>query len=310
MKNIVLTRELDPAGFEKELELAPDSLYEFRMAVSAPGYGVDIRVIIAELPGCREAVSQDIGWFSFLPRTEFRFEFRTGQTSCYRLRLEIAHGNETGLEIEYIALNSLEPFSGQIAYTHSIMRRFEPDAVPLAGWRAERLVFTGALNQTTARILAFQSVAEHEAVFLEIIPPDGVSRGCFDVRAIRDQVLPCACPVTLGAGERAGWWITFEPDGMLLPGEHVGTLRIMDHETVLEELSIVLNILDFRLPEPDIAFLMYHSERYIPGEFLTDRLRRMYYEDMRRHGMNTVTVYNNPDVNGSEFDFEHNWQFS
>jgi hypothetical protein len=309
-RRIVLEPDLSPGGFERLLRLEPETAYEFNMAAYAPGYGLDIRAVIIEIAEGREVANQDIGWFAFLPRTEFAFEFRTGATEEYRLELRISGGAEAGLEIEYIRLNSLAITGSRGIYTHPIMRDFDPAAAVPAKWVADRIRMRGALNQTLAVLAAFQSDAAFDGVTLEIAPPPGISAGCFDVRMIRDQVLLPAQPAVLGAGERRGWWITFTPDETLKAGTHGGALKVMDGDRVLEEIPLILDILDLRLPEPDIAFLQYHSERYIPGEFLNEKLRRAYYEDMRRHGMNTITVYNNPDVDGSRLDVGHNWQFS
>ena len=64
--------------------------------------------------------------------------------------------------------------------------------------------------------------------------------------------------------------------------------------------------MDVRLPDPRAAFLVYHHETYVHDQFLTPALRRAYYRDMVEHGMNTVTVYNNADVDGKRLDFSHN----
>ena len=76
----------------------------------------------------------------------------------------------------------------------------------------------------------------------------------------------------------------------------------------MARLSLNVEVIDLTLPEPDIAFLVYHHEAYFPPEFLTAKLRSSYYQDMLEHGMNTITVYNNP-ANGEELDFSHNYTY-
>ncbi len=121
----------------------------------------------------------------------------------------------------------------------------------------------------------------------------------------QEGLLPLSRPQNVKAGDTLGWWITVHLPAASAPGTYRGILQISAGGQTLHRLPLVAEVEPFALPAPDIAMFVYHNERYFPkGGFLTAEQRAAYYRDMKEHGMNTVTVYNNPDIDGTQIDFE------
>lgn len=296
--------DFTPGNMIKEITLSPAADYEFTLAAHCRDYGLELRAVLTAETG-DEIFNHDIGWFSHLPYTEFVFPFTTGTARNYRLALTItAEKHPAPPSLQFLTIRPLTPASEkrQFAYTHSIMQKFEPRQPVLEKWETDMLKLSGGTNEITAALFGFQT-AEKGKINATIA---GFPDDWFELRNISGTMLPPARPRLAAAGERLGWWLTFTPPAGMKPGNYSGQLKFSGGYAIALELEI----LDYELPEPDITFLQYHSERYIPAQYLNDDLRLAYYEDMRKHGMNSVTVYNNPDVDGKQIDFQHNWQFS
>ncbi|GIS59139.1 MAG: hypothetical protein CM1200mP2_13640 [Planctomycetaceae bacterium] len=120
----------------------------------------------------------------------------------------------------------------------------------------------------------------------ELVGPTGRDSGWGCHRSPpRGGLLPLARPKTIPGGELRVWGVTLE-HARTRPGLYRGTLRSLRGK--FSELPLEVEVMDVVLPEPDIAFLMYHHEHYFPDNMLTPELQKAYYRDMREHGMNTV----------------------
>ena len=90
-------------------------------------------------------------------------------------------------------------------------------------------------------------------------------------------------------GKTYGFWITVRVPEDARPGEHVGTVRITADNRKAFELPLKVMVRPFVLPKPKIAFGSYFDLRdLMKPEYHGVKFRRMYYEDMAAHGMNTA----------------------
>ncbi len=128
------------------------------------------------------------------------------------------------------------------------------------------------------------------------------------IRRLDGALLPLSHARTIGAHQTIAWWVTAHAKAATAAGIYDGQLNILVAGKTVARLPLSVEVMDLTLPEPDIAFLVYHHEAYFPPEFLTAELRASYYQDMLEHGMNTITVYNNP-ANGEELDFSRNYTY-
>lgn len=89
-------------------------------------------------------------------------------------------------------------------------------------------------------------------------------------------------------------WLTVHASKKTAPGNYVAKVqvRVDDQEVVV--LSLKVRVLPIALLEPDIPFGMYYNEGYNPRPYSSPAYQRKYFEDMKRHGMTSVTVYNLP----------------
>ena len=93
-------------------------------------------------------------------------------------------------------------------------------------------------------------------------------------------------------GKTYGFWITVRVPEDARPGEHVGTVKITADNRKPFELPLTVKVRPFVLPKPKIAFGSYFDlHDRIKREYHGVKFRRMYYEDMAAHGMNTATQY-------------------
>jgi hypothetical protein len=122
--------------------------------------------------------------------------------------------------------------------------------------------------------------------------------------------LPLADTGKVEKGQNTVFWLTVETPADTKPGAYEATLRVgtgRRHDALTE--SIRIDVLDYVLPESDIAFGMYFRPNvdndadylggrdFLPSHLRTPELMRMYWQDLKRHGMTSVTIYNNYHVN-------------
>ncbi|MEA3402622.1 MAG: hypothetical protein U9R79_15390 [Armatimonadota bacterium] len=77
-------------------------------------------------------------------------------------------------------------------------------------------------------------------------------------------------------------------------------------------VQVIVDVPQVRLDPADATFFMYYSDSYLPPEMATAPMQAAYYRDMAEHGMNSVSLYVEPehDVDGRvEIDLHHNWRY-
>ncbi len=308
---------------EQRFDLTPNRAYRLRLWMAKDGEG---KVLVRIRPIRQGKVAEAVldwsnGWARLFAWTPVALEFRSGDDTRYELSI-IQFGSPG--EPMWIDAVEIEPRDGEAAIEPGDRKRgFElycpPVMVPfdarnqVAAEDTPQLRLTAARGEYAAGILGLRALQRLEGVDVrlkgDLIGADGarLQADAVTVRMIGDQaLLPPSRARTVDAGRNLGWWITVHAGETQAAGVYRGTLEVMVNGKPVAEAALSLEVLGLTLPEPDIAFLVYHNERYFPaGGFLTDKLRQAYYDDMRAHGMNTVTVYNNPDVDGKRIDFDY-----
>ena len=91
------------------------------------------------------------------------------------------------------------------------------------------------------------------------------------------------------------FWLTVETPRDAAPGAYRADLQIgAAASSNVFEKSITIEVLDYVLPPPDIAFGMYFrpvDDSLVPAAFRTPEMLRIFWRDMARHGMTSATIY-------------------
>lgn len=197
-------------------------------------------------------------------------------------------------------------------FTRSVMKSYGLEKLPPnCSEIADGLYIRLARGEYEPALLGLHALQNLENIDLSLVGDlKGPGKGTFPknnvvIRRLDGALLPISGPRVVGAGETAGWWVTAKAESNAVAGVYDGKLAVRVSGEVIAEFPISVEVMDITLPDPDIAFLLYHHEAYFPPEFLTAKLRAAYYKDMLEHGMNTVTVYNTP-WDGEKIDVSRN----
>ena len=107
--------------------------------------------------------------------------------------------------------------------------------------------------------------------------------------------LPESRTVTVEPDRNGIFWITVSPPPDAKPGRYDVTLQLTLHSRrKVHDVSMVVEVLPFKLPRAKIAYGMYFRPygRWIGTRYTTPALLRAYCRDMARHGMTSATLYN------------------
>lgn len=105
--------------------------------------------------------------------------------------------------------------------------------------------------------------------------------------------LPKMATSQLEAGRNTAFWLNIETPADTKPGPYTIELSLIVHGVKAVDLSVTLNVLDYKLPRADIAYGMYFRPigNYLPPRYRTPQLMRAYWRDMVKHGMTSATLY-------------------
>ncbi len=306
-----------PLTLTQSVRLDPERDYALSLRTAQSGNGTTLIRIHAlennKVSG--EAVLEwNNHWSSGYPWHPLTLKFRTGMEDHYRIT--IIHHAKAGdaLWLEGVSLRTVEPEGSDVPFvltTRSIM--LPPGEAMEAETEATQLLLRGCPGEFEPGQLVIKAGKALKTVELRaegaLTGPDGatIPADAVTIRMTAEQaLLPLARPRALQAGETLGWWVTVRLPGTAKAGSYRGMLKVIEAGQTLRQLPLIVEVEPFTLPEPKIAMFVYHNERYFPkGGFLNAELRSAYYRDMKEHGMNTVTVYNNPDVDGKAIDLDH-----
>ncbi len=304
--------------------LEPHSQYRLSAWVTSSGSVGDLRF---EVHGSEAGVvgSYRSGWTRSHPWLEINQTFRTRESRQYQMSVWSQSGFGWPVWIDEIKIEKIgaadveaAPGAGGVQlFSRSVMESLDIDqSLPAASELIDSLQINLARGEYEPGLVGLHALRNLSDVDLvgsgDLVAADGSTIAGNDVtiRRLQGAVLPLSRPRSIDSGDIIAWWVTARADMTCPAGVYRGTLKVTAAGQVIRELPLEVEVMDIDLPEPDIAFLIYHHEHYIAAEFLTPELQQAYYRDMREHGMNTVTVYNNADVDGSaKVDFAHNYGY-
>lgn len=313
----------------QDVSLHPDTSYRLSLAMAKHGTGA---VAVRVQPLVNGAIAGNIAaplnwsnvWSWYFPWQPLALEFKTGAPSTYRVTIQSYGKTGEPVWIENVALAPLTPGSqsgqanaqGYTLYSQSIMQPFAPNTAPLTPLPASELFMPGTRGDYSPVFLGLQAQEALQNVQLAVSKAPASSQGAvipaanITVRAVEPQaLLPLSRPRSVDAAQNLGWHIMAHIPANIAPGTYRGHLTLTAQGKAPTSIPYTVRVEDFLLPQPDIPLFVYHSEDYFPsGNFLSAELREAYYRDMKEHGMNTVTIYNNPDVNGTEIDFNRDYR--
>lgn len=315
-------QEGGPSLLLQDVDLEPDTDYVLGLNLAKDGNGVvQIRVqpIVngALLPAAESPLNWSNIWSTGFPWTPVKLNFRTQGHTRYRLTVVQSGRVGESMWLEDVSIRKAET-AEQLrpggVYSQSIMLPFHAQQ-PLEGARdVEELLVSGIAGEYAAVKLGVTAPQDLKKVDLRLkedllllgndrIPADQVV-----VRMVADQaLLPLSKPRDAKAGENVGWWVTVRVPEQTVAGVYRGELQLLLGDKVARTIPLAVRVEQFTLPAPAIPMFVYHNERYFPSGFLSAEMRQAYYDDMREHGMNTVTVYNTPDVDGKRIDFDRDY---
>ena len=93
------------------------------------------------------------------------------------------------------------------------------------------------------------------------------------------------------ARETRRFWLTVHAADGLAPGLYRSKLVLTASGVPQVELPLRVTVLPLKLPEPQVTYGMYYRHTHQYPEFCTEEFLRRCFDDMRRHGCNSASVY-------------------
>ncbi len=309
------------------VRLQPNTRYELRATVAKSIHGTfafrlrasaEGKVLPNQSPVLDETqYSAEMPWFPAV------YRFTTGDHPEYQLAIQDYSGFGSPAWVSDVSITPLDPPAatqnaiGFDLFAHSPMRPFQEEGAPSPATRIAALHANATAGEFEPALLAIHALRDLEGVDLRLSAslsgPDGATlpADTVTIRSLAPQaLLPISRPRSVAAGKNLGWWLTARIPDEAKPGLYSGTLTIESGGKAVATLPYRLNVAPYRLPAPDATFLAYHAEAYLPQGYLTKELRDAYYRDMAEHGMNSVTIYSTPDVDGKKIDFDRELRMS
>ena len=113
-------------------------------------------------------------------------------------------------------------------------------------------------------------------------------------------------------GDVAQWAIRAKVPSDATPGKYVGMLAITVAGQPKAQVEVGIEVPPFTLDNADVSFFMYYPDDTIPQDMATRAMQEKYYRDMAAHGMNSVTLYADPEKedNGRfTIDLDHDYRY-
>ena len=310
------------------LILEPDSSYKFSLWMAQAKTVGDIKINILASDGS-VCGSYSSGWSPRFPWLYFEVPFLTNDCSQYYIDISVVlgHGWSTWFDDIKIIKQAGAPRAtpteqdfdlGFQLFNRSVMKSYGIELQPPSAAETIDLLHIGlGRGEYEPTLLGLYAFAHLEGVDVrltgDLTGPGNAKIPAEDVvvRRLEGALLPFTQPRPVDAKGILAWWVTAKTDKTCQPGVYHGELQISVAGDVVRRLPFEVDVMDLELPVPEVAFWVYHHEAYFQSRFLTPDLQKAYFRDMVEHGMNTVTVYNNADVDGNaNVDFAHNYGYN
>ena len=296
--------------------LEPNTQYRLSAWVHMIGTSVgDLLFIVANSDGV-EVASYRSGWSKNHPWMQISTPFRTRDSKQHRVLIGAESGFGRPVLIDDIRIDKLASSNVQASkadkdrgftlFTRSVMKSLGIEAMlPSPAEMIDTLQIRMARGEYEPALLGLYALKDMKGIDVgiagDLVGPSGARIASKDivVRRLEVEMLPPTRPRSVKANEIIAWWATVKTDKTTAGGVYRGQLQVTASGKVVHKLPLEVEVLDVILPAPEIAFWVYHCESFFDHAYLTPELRKAYYRDMYEHGMNTVSVYNNADVDGS-----------
>ena len=108
-------------------------------------------------------------------------------------------------------------------------------------------------------------------------------------------------PVDLANGENKQFWVTIKAPENATPGIYSGRINLISRDENLGFITMLVNILPFKLPEPSLEYSIFYRGRLnksnqatISSESKSELQFRRELENMIAHGIKNPTIYQSP----------------
>ena len=307
-----------------KFSLEPNSQYILRAWVNLQGASVGDYYLYVQGTDGVEVGRYSTGWSKSHPWIQITTKLRTRSATAYTMVVGANIGFGRPSLLDDITIEKVGGSSGGVSevdkqrgfslFTRSVMTSLDiENMLPTQSEMVDTLRIRMTRDEYEPVLLGMHALRSMTGVDVRVaghlIGPDNARIDKKDVviRSLKHALLPLTHPRNVKINEILAWWATVKTAKTTAAGTYRGNLEVIVEKQVLHTLPFEVEVLDVTLPPPDIAFWAYHHEHWFQEKFLTTKLRKAYYADMYAHGMNTVSLYNNADVDGSaNVDWAHN----
>jgi hypothetical protein len=307
------------------ITLEPDSRYKLSCYICKDGAGThSIRLTPLEENGKsgKKSLFSISKWTWPMPYTCFEKEFISGKSKQYRLEILQYSKGKSYTYFDKIVIKPLKEKkivqSGMGIFTQSSMLKFSDEIFHKKATSLNQLSFTITRNETESQTVILRSGNDYlpktniipagnlKSSSGQVIPAKNIT-----IRSNIDSILPLASPRDLPADKLSCWQIFIKTTPDIPPGQYSGSLLVQSDSNTLKTIPVSVEIVDILLPEPRITFGTYHTFAYFPAEYISTDYMHKIFIDMKKHGMNSVTIYNNPEKSAKDTpDYKHNHQYN
>lgn len=222
---------------------------------------------------------------------------------------------ETATMVEPMAADRARGF---IAWTPQWMTMLYPNSVPTAEAVQRPLATFAAPGEYEPVVVALRALQPLEKVTLrvgELQGPSGskIPASAWDVRTVKcwrqrkgsswstewqvmPELLEPAAPIDVKPDTTQGFWLTVKVPNNARPGEYRGPVTVRTAAGKQWQTTLKLQVLPFKLAEPERVVGMYWKDEGAPQEVLDKQVR-----DMVAHGVRAVTMGGvQPEISGKD----------
>lgn len=316
-----------------QFSLEPNTEYRLSAWVALKGEREDVKFEVIDSDGSVVG-SYHSCWLKDHPWLQISMPFRTRESKKYRIFVGVRSGSTVNtsvygeptwideIRIDKVASSAVEAGTadqarGFVLFSRSVMESLGiEEKLPSPAEMVDTLNIQLGRGEYEPALIGLYALRDMQGVDVsvsgDLVGPGNARIANKDVvvRRLQYELLPLSMPRDVKANEMLAWWVTAKAEKTCPVGMYRGELQVTASGKVVRRLPLQVEVLDLVLPKPDIAFFVHYIEGFFEPQFLTPELQQAYYRDMYEHGMTTVTVFNNGDVDCTDkIDFAHNYGY-
>lgn len=224
-------------------------------------------------------------------------------------------GDVSPVDHELPRLTPHERKRGYLLFSrHTLVRTFHT-SVPRRDEIIDTLRVRAAPGEYESVVLGVRALRKLSRLCLSGSRLNGPRGACIDARNIELRVvrpsvrrfsgvsyvllplfLPRALPADLEADTTRVFWLTVHVPDRAPAGTYRATVMVRAEDAPAATVRLEMEVRPMQLLPAPIAFGVYYGLGRVPEPYRAKRYQRLYYEDMKAHGMTSVTTYNYPDL--------------